>query len=71
MIFRLKQDDPLFGLPEGDELLCINYQYDAEARVLRRISDGYDPQCNQYTTNVGFVRWGTAADTEQPGAKLA
>jgi hypothetical protein len=57
MVFRLKQDDPRFKLNAGDELICINYPYDAKLTVLRRLSDGYDPECNQYMADVEFVRW--------------
>jgi hypothetical protein len=57
MVFRLKSDDPRFGLREDDELVCINYPYDAKVTVLYRKSDGYNPECNQYTRNVQFVGW--------------
>lgn len=57
MLFRLKTDDPRFGLHAGDELVCINYPYDAKVTVLYRKSDGYDPQCNQYTNSVEFLGW--------------
>jgi len=55
--FRLKADDPRFGLQKGDVLLCVNYPYDAKVTVLRRESDGYEPQCNQYLHDVEFLRW--------------
>lgn len=57
MVFRLKADDPRFGLSAGDELVCINYPLDAKVTVLRRLKDGYDPECNQYMADVEFVRW--------------
>ena len=55
-VVRLKQDDPRFGLAAGDELLVKSYPYDAKVTVLRRISDGFDPECNQYLHDVEYVR---------------
>lgn len=57
MVYRLKADDPRFKLSAGDELVCVNYPLDAKVTVLYRLSDGYDPSCNQYTNDVEFVRW--------------
>lgn len=55
-VVRLLADDPRFGLNAGDELLVMNYPYDAKVTVLRRISDGFDPECNQYLSAVEYVR---------------
>jgi hypothetical protein len=60
-VVRLLADDPRFGLSEGDELLVRLYPYDAKVTVIRRISDGFDPECNQYMQAVEYVR----ADTEE------
>lgn len=66
MIFRLKNDDPRFGLKADDELVCVNYPYDAKVTVLYRLSDGFDPNCNQYTRDVEFLRWAGPADRLAP-----
>ena len=55
MVFELRSDDPRFKLSAGDRLLCIKYPYDAKVTVLRRISDGFDPECNQYLNDVKFI----------------
>lgn len=57
MVFRLKADDPRFKLAAGDELVCENYPFDAKVTVLYRLSDGFNPECNQYTQDVEFLRW--------------
>lgn len=62
MVYRLKGNDPEFGLTAGDLLLVENYPYDAKVSVLARIPDGYDPECNQYLGDVEFIRWATAED---------
>lgn len=57
MVYRIKADDERFKLKAGDELICVNYPLDAKVTVLYRLSDGYDPECNQYLSDVEFVRW--------------
>lgn len=55
MVFELREDDPRFNLSKGDLLACVAYPLDAKVTVLRRISDSYDPECNQYIAAVRFV----------------
>lgn len=55
MVFELREDDPRFNLSKGDLLACVNYPLDGKVTVLRRLSDGYDPECNQYVSAVKFV----------------
>lgn len=55
MVFELLQEDPRFKLSAGDRLLCVKYPYDAKVTVLRRLSDGFDPECNQYLQSVKFI----------------
>lgn len=55
MVFELREDDPRFNLSKGDLLMCVDYPLDAKVTVLRRLSDGYDPGCNQYIAAVRFV----------------
>lgn len=62
MVYRLKSDDEGFGLSAGDLLLSIDYPLDSKITVLARLSDGFDPRCNQYLANVEFIRWATAED---------
>lgn len=54
-VYRLREDDPQFHLSAGDLLLCTPYPYDSKQTVLRRLSDGYDPSCNQYNSSLEFV----------------
>jgi hypothetical protein len=56
-VMRLKEDDPRFKLQAGDLLLCVNYPYDDKVSVIRRLVDGYDPNCSQYTSDVEFINW--------------
>lgn len=55
MIVAMREDDPRFKLAKGDLLLCEKYPYDAKVTILHRLSDGYDPECNQYIPDVRFV----------------
>ena len=55
-VVRLIDDDERFGLREGDELLVRKYPYDAKVTVIKRISDGFEPECNQYYDSVEYVR---------------
>jgi hypothetical protein len=61
-VVRMIAADPRMGLDAGDELLVQKYRYDSKVTVLRRISDGYDPECNQYSGAVEFVRFAEAGD---------
>lgn len=55
MWFVLRDDDPRFDLKAGDILRCVNYPYDAKVSVLFREWDGFDPDCNQYDSDVAFL----------------
>ncbi len=49
----LVEDDPRMGLMAGDVLLCIPYDYDRDKlTVVARESDGFDPTCNVYRSQV-------------------
>lgn len=57
---RMKRDDPRFGLDAGDLLLVTRYWLDPnKVTVIRRVSDGFDPECNQYSRDVEFVSFDT------------
>lgn len=49
-VYRLKEDDPRFGMSAGDLLLCTPYFLDpgAKGTVITRITDGFNPDCNVY-----------------------
>lgn len=51
---RLKKDDPPFELKAGDVLEVHRYALDPHSKftVVRRVSDGYDPECNVYARDV-------------------
>lgn len=55
MWHMLRADDSRFGLAAGDILRCINYPYDTKVSVLFRESDGFNPECNQYSSDVSFL----------------
>jgi hypothetical protein len=61
-VYRLREDDPRFNLTAGDLLLCTPYPYDGKQTVLSRLSDGYDPQCNQYNGSLDFVSFADEYD---------
>lgn len=50
----LREDDPRFHLSAGDVLLCMPYHLDPGTKltVVARESDGYDPSCNVYRSQV-------------------
>lgn len=56
--YTLKSDDDRFGLTAGDVLVCKPYWLDPGCKltVLYRESDGFDPQCNVYASEVKPVR---------------
>ena len=58
-VVRIAKTDERLGVREGEEYAAIVYWLDPGAKVslLRRIPDGYDPSCNQYSTDAEFVRW--------------
>lgn len=53
-IYELLNDDPRMGLQAGDLLLCEPYWLDPASKVsvIKRLSDGFDPGCNQYRSDV-------------------
>lgn len=55
MWHMLRSDDSRFGLSAGDIVRTLNYPWDAKVSVLFRESDGYEPECNQYMSNVSFL----------------
>lgn len=58
---RMKNDDPRFGLKAGDILAGHLYALDpSKWSILGRVNDGYDPECNQYSTSVEWIGWATA-----------
>lgn len=60
-VVRILKTDERLGVKEGEEYEAVTYPFDPGAKVslLRRIPDGYDPQCNQYWNDAEFVRWAT------------
>lgn len=56
-IVRIIKGDPRFGTRDGDEFEAIRYWLDPRDKwtLLRRVSDGFDPDCNEYASNVEVV----------------
>ncbi len=61
-VVRILADDPGHGLTAGEEYAATPYWLDPGTKVtlLRRLSDGWDPSCNAYNSDIEFVRWGAA-----------
>ena len=54
----LLKDDERFGLTAGDVLIGRPYWLDPDkVTVERRESDGFDPRCNQYGTDLRWIGW--------------
>lgn len=53
-VVRLKEDDPNFNLKKGELLEVEPYCLDPSSKftVIRRLTDGFDPECNVYRTQV-------------------
>lgn len=53
-LWVLKEDDPRFGLKAGDILECQPYWLDPTEKltVIKRVADGFDPECNVYRSMV-------------------
>jgi len=58
-IVRILEPDARLGLIAGEHYAAISYWLDPGSKItlLRRISDGWAPECNQYFNTVEFVRW--------------
>lgn len=55
---ELLEEDARFGLSAGDILICQHYWLDPQkVTVVRRERDGFDPECNQYKTDVKFLEF--------------
>lgn len=54
MLVKLKEDDERFKLKAGDVLEVEPYWLDPSDKfmVIRRVSDGFDPMCNVYRSQV-------------------
>ncbi|MFD7161301.1 hypothetical protein ACFV9C_42415 [Kribbella sp. NPDC059898] len=52
-LYELLENDDVTGLKAGDVLLCEPYELNpGKLTVICRLTDGYDPQCNQYLRSV-------------------
>ncbi|MBA7556406.1 hypothetical protein ES705_49114 [subsurface metagenome] len=57
MIVQLLEDDPRFKLKKGEIFEAQVYQLDPEKiTLLKRLSDGFDPECNQYRESVKILK---------------
>lgn len=56
--YELLHDDPRFGLSKGDVLICESMHWawaPEKVAVVRRESDGYEPGCSQYRSEVRHI----------------
>lgn len=52
-LVRLKEDDKRFKMKKGDVLRVERYRLDpCKYTVIERVSDGFDPECNVYASQV-------------------
>jgi hypothetical protein len=52
-LYAMKDDDERFGMKKGDIFIGAQYDMDPEKiSVGFRVSDGFDPGCNQYRSSV-------------------
>lgn len=58
-VVRVLADDARLGVLAGERYEAQLYSLDpGKVSLLRRIPDGYDPQCNHYWGDVEFEGWG-------------
>lgn len=57
IIVELLKDEPRFKIKKGDQFEAIGYHLDPMEKVtlLRRLSDGFIPECNEYRHNVKVI----------------
>lgn len=57
-VVRIKSTDERLGVTSGEEYVAERYWLDpAKVSLLARVGDGYDPGCNQYGSDITWVRW--------------
>lgn len=57
MIVEILKDDAQLDLKKGDRYYAVRYQHDDEKiTLLSRVSDNYNPLCNQYLNEVLIVK---------------
>lgn len=58
-IVEVNEDDPHLDLAAGERYAAIRYWLDPGAKVtlLRRVTDGYEPNCNLYLHQGRFIEW--------------
>lgn len=60
-VVRIKSDDDHIGVKAGEEYIAQTYWLDpGKVTLLARVPDGHDPECNEYRSNVEWVRWAEA-----------
>lgn len=57
IVVQLKEDDERFSLQAGDLLAVTPYTYEPDTKytVIERLSDGFDPECNVYRSQVKYA----------------
>jgi hypothetical protein len=67
-VVRIKADDEHIGVRAGEEYVAAPYWLDnGKVTLLRRLSDGHDPECNEYVEKVEYVRWAQPGEAVQRG----
>jgi|GEM_PF-5449471 len=55
MKVKVLETDERLGIKAGEVYEACRYRYDPEKMtLLRRVPDGYDPECNQYMHEIAF-----------------
>jgi hypothetical protein len=57
MIVELLKSEPRFKIKKGQRFYAKPYSLDPSSKVelLSRVSDGFEPNCTEYRTNVKIV----------------
>ena len=57
MVVQLLEDDPKFKLKRGERFEAQVYWLDpGKITLLKRLSDGFNPECNQYRGSVKILK---------------
>lgn len=57
MIVKILKTDDRLGIKAGETYYAKRYQYDPIEKITltKRVSDGHDPECNQYMREVAHL----------------
>lgn len=69
-VVSIREDQPRLGLTAGEQYLAMMYWLDPQkVTLMGRLDDMHDPECNQYRSEVVWLRWATQAEADQLNAR--